>query len=525
MNLYLDIDGVLLDYNTDTYAKGAIELVEYITGEFDCYWLTTHCKGDSAPAIDYLSRYFPPEIIEKLKNVKPTYWVDLKTEGIDFDKNFIWLDDYPFNAELSVLENFGMSDSIYRVNLANENELENILAYLKGVKSKIRKKRMTFICTLLSIILAIIVGKAIWMGIATSQIGSFETEKEDILKRRNYLIDKVITEPSELLATMPKAVGSQFQGEWALYSASMLSASLTNIAQIYPETRSESLQHIDSLIKIVLSPEIRQYDTERWGEDPLETLGGNTSHISYLSHLAWMISGYKQISGDQKYDKLYAQLCETMNRRILQSPNLNLETYPGEYIYVPDMLVAIVALANYSRQNKGEYWHTVYSWIQEMQSKWIDEKSGLIMSMIPYEETLRGRLPAKGSYSALSCYYLTFVDEDFAQEQYARLKENFYQKHPITGFKEYYDRKCRIGFDIDAGPIIFNLSPTGTAFGIGPATYFEDYETRKELLNTAELAGFTVNNNKYRHYLLADIALVGEAITLAMRTARKWNIE
>ena len=79
MNLYLDIDGVLLDYNTDTYSKGAIELVEYITGEFDCYWLTTHCKGDSAPAIDYLSRYFPPEIIEKLKNVKPTYWVDLKT--------------------------------------------------------------------------------------------------------------------------------------------------------------------------------------------------------------------------------------------------------------------------------------------------------------------------------------------------------------------------------------------------------------------------------------------------------------
>ena len=523
MDLYLDIDGVLLDYKTDTYAKGAIELIEYVTCEFDCYWLTTHCKGDSAPAIEYLTGYFPPEIIEKLKKVKPTYWEGLKTEGINFDKNFIWLDDYPFQSELSVLKNFGMSDSIYQVNLANENELENVMAHLKGIKSKIRKRRITFLYTLLTLILAIIIGKAIWMCIATSPIGNFETEKDDILKRRNYLIEKVITEPSELLATMPEAVGPQFQGEWALYSASMLSAALTNIAHIYPETRSESLQHIDSLIKIVMSPEIRQYDTDRWGEDPLETLDGDASHISYISHLAWMISGYKQLGGDKKYDKLYKQLCETMNRRILQSPNLNLQTYPGELIYVPDMLVAIVALSNYSKQNKGEYWPTVHSWLQLMQNDWIDEKSGQIASFIPDGEAWIGKLPAKGSYSALSCYYLTFVDEEFAREQYDILKKNFYQKRFITGFREYYDKKCLLGFDIDAGPILFNLSPTGTAFGIGPATHFEDWEVRKGMLKTAELAGFTVSNKNQRHYLLANVALVGEAITLAMRTSTDWR--
>ena len=321
---------------------------------------------------------------------------------------------------------------------------------------------------------------------------------------------------------MPSAVGPQFQGEWALYSASMLSASLTNIAHIYPETKQESLQNIDKLIQIVMSPELRQYDTDRWGEDPLETLDGDESHISYISHLAWMISGYKQLGGDKKYDKLYKQLCETMNRRILQSPNLNLQTYPGEFIYVPDMLVAIVALSNYSKQNKGEYWPTVHSWLQLMQNDWIDEKSGQIASFIPDGEIWIGKLPAKGSYSALSCYYLTFVDEEFAKEQYDILKKNFYQKRFITGFREYYDKTCLWGFDIDAGPILFNLSPTGTAFGIGPATYFEDWEARKEMLKTAELAGFTVGNKDQRHYLLANVALVGEAITLAMRTATEW---
>lgn len=72
--------------------------------------------------------------------------------------------------------------------------------------------------------------------------------------------------------------------------------------------------------------------------------------------------------------------------------------------------------------------------------------------------------------------------------------------------------------DIDAGPIIFNLSPSGTAFAIGCATNLGDMEFRNQLLKTAEIAGSTIRWFDKSHYLLADIALVGEAITLAMRT-------
>ncbi len=39
-----------------------------------------------------------------------------------------------------------------------------------------------------------------------------------------------------------------------------------------------------------------------------------------------------------------------------------------------------------------------------------------------------------------------------------------------------------------------------------------------------EWAGFSVVRKDSRHYLLADVALVGEAITLAMRTAVPWDI-
>lgn len=233
-----------------------------------------------------------------------------------------------------------------------------------------------------------------------------------------------------------------------------------------------------------------------------------------------MISGYKQIGGGNKYDDLYHSLCKAMNRRICQSPILNLPTYPGESIYVPDMLVAIVALANYSRQYHGEYASTVSMWAERAKKEWTDKNTGLLVSFLSTDGTYDDA-PVKGSYSALNCYYLTFIDEAFAKEQYERLKTIFLQTSPITGFKEYCDRSCWLGMDIDAGPILFSLSPSGTGFAIGASTYFQDTKVRNGLLRTAEIAGSTVTWFGKSHYLLANIALVGEAIVLAMRTSIK----
>ena len=390
------------------------------------------------------------------------------------------------------------------------------------MQSKKKSMKVLFVC--LAIIVAIIVVKAIWVGIATRHNGDFESEKADIMARRDFLIEKVITRPQKLIDEMPAIVGPQFQGEWALYSCSMLSAALVNTTLIYDEDREANIARIDSLIQMVMSPELRAYDRERWGEDPLETLDGKESHVSYLSHLAWMIGGYKRIGGGDKYDELYHRLCETMNRRILDSPNMNLPTYPGECVYVPDMLVAIVALSVYSQQYEGKYYSTVYQWLAEAKQHWLDKDTGLLASFLPDDrEGMYEEAPVKGSYSALSCYYLTFVDEEFAQDQYERLKANFLQKRPITGFKEYHDRRCWLGMDIDAGPIICNLSPTGTAFAVGSVTFFEDWALREKLLKTGELAGTTWRSGGKSHYLLADVALVGEAIMLAMRTAVGWE--
>ena len=356
--------------------------------------------------------------------------------------------------------------------------------------------------------------------LATRTHGSYDEEKNEIIHRANYLTSKVATSPQELLDEMPSGIGTQFQGEWALYTSSMTSAALANIAILYPQNKETAIKTISQIIEIAMSPEIREYDRERWGEDPMDGIYGDLSHISYYSHLAWMISRYKQIGGDSKYDIFYHSLCEAMNRRILKSPILNVPTYPGEMIYVPDMLVAIVALHNYSCKYDGKYSSTVELWVERAKKDWIDKESGMLASFLEeVQDSATIEQPVKGSYSALNCYYLSLVDPDFAKEQYDCLKKNFMQETLIAGIKEYHDRSCWFGMDIDAGPIIFNLSPSGTAFAIGCATSHGDAEFRKRLLKTAEIAGSTVTWFGKSHYLLANIALVGEAITLAMRTS------
>lgn len=392
---------------------------------------------------------------------------------------------------------------------------------MSGVLNK-NKRRLVIMIVCFIVVIILITTKVVWVMSATSGHGDWESERKDIIRRANYLAAKVATSPQEVLDEMPSGIGDQFKGEWALYTCSMTSAALANIALLYPQNRDVSIKFISKIIDIALSPEIREYDWARWDEDPMDGIYGDLSHISYYSHLAWMIGRYKEIGGDNKFDLEYHALCKAMNRRIRDSKYLNLPTYPGESIYVPDMLVAIVALHNYSKQYDGKYSQTVRMWVDRAKKEWIDEETGMLASFLEVDgDSLKIAPPIKGSYSALNCYYLSLVDVEFAKEQYELLKKHFKQDVPVTGIKEYHDKKCLFGVDIDAGPIILNLSPSGTAFAIGTATNLGDMDFRNHLLKTAEIAGSTISWFGNSHYLLANFALVGEAITLAMRTTMK----
>ena len=362
---------------------------------------------------------------------------------------------------------------------------------------------------------------------------SWQEEKSDIIERANWLCKKIIIDPEQLINEMPAILGPHFAGEWAIYSCSMLTAALSNISMLYPEEKPHNLERIEKIIDIILSPIIRKYDTESWGEDALETLDCNKSHMTYLSILAWTISNYKLVGGSDKYDTHFHKCCEALARRMLKNEDLNLPSFPFSPIYIPDMMVAIVALGNYAKFYDTKYADIVNQWIERAKSEWIHDATKLLKSILDSNQAKRifvlthdkyqDSTYIRGSYTALNCYYLTLVDPEFAKEQYINMKNNLMSNVKllnigVCGIREYLYHSPTLDFDVDAGPIVQGLSPSGSVFAIGSATYFKDWEFRAQLLRVAEIVGQTVKRKKQRHYLLGEIVLVGEAATLAMRT-------
>lgn len=79
-------------------------------------------------------------------------------------------------------------------------------------------------------------------------------------------------------------------------------------------------------------------------------------------------------------------------------------------------------------------------------------------------------------------------------------------------------KSAAISYDLNSGPMLYGLSTSGTAIAVGSATYLGDWEYRYNMLRTAEMGAQTVKSNGERHYRLAEVAAVGEATALAMRS-------
>lgn len=202
------------------------------------------------------------------------------------------------------------------------------------------------------------------------------TERKDILGRADWVLKEVLVkDPEKLISKMPKIIGRQFQGQWAIYACSMTAFALCNIIKLFPETKDKYLHCLPELIDLVNTPTIRFYDTMWWEEDAMETLDSNNSHMTYISILAWMIGQYRLIGGDGRYDMLHLKLCQALHRRMLLYPDLNLPSFPNGVIFFPDMMFSILAMNDYGRIHNGEYCEIVSQWLYKAQNEWIDPKT------------------------------------------------------------------------------------------------------------------------------------------------------
>lgn len=121
MNIYLDVDGVLLQ-SDGTLARHADAFLNAIVrGNHQVHWLTTRCRdGDAAPLVEALSRLLPPATAELLRSVRPTSWATSKLEAIDLARPFLWFDDQPLQFEIDELEECGLLDCWVKVDLVSD---------------------------------------------------------------------------------------------------------------------------------------------------------------------------------------------------------------------------------------------------------------------------------------------------------------------------------------------------------------------------------------------------------------------
>jgi hypothetical protein len=129
MNIYLDIDGVLLA-NDSNLAKHAQEFLSYVLERFPdtTYWLTTHCRGDAMTPIEHVGHLFDAKTVELMSKIKPTRWDVSKTDAIDFSMPFLWFDDDCFDFEREVLIKHGVLDNWIEVDLRkDEDQLQKFI--------------------------------------------------------------------------------------------------------------------------------------------------------------------------------------------------------------------------------------------------------------------------------------------------------------------------------------------------------------------------------------------------------------
>ena len=125
-NVYIDIDGVIL--TKGVLAAAHLEkFLTYILKNYSVFWLSPRCRGNSKNIIRYLSRLLPTETVNMLKKIKPTDFSIDKTEAIDFNQSFFWLDNEIFESEKTTLIKRGKFDSWIEVNLIKS---PNQLLYL-----------------------------------------------------------------------------------------------------------------------------------------------------------------------------------------------------------------------------------------------------------------------------------------------------------------------------------------------------------------------------------------------------------
>jgi hypothetical protein len=367
----------------------------------------------------------------------------------------------------------------------------------------------------LALVTLLAIGKASWFVTyrAHAEEGLRGQDSDELILRRAHLVQQV-TAPDFGPHSFPEFIGDPFRSEWALVSLSMSALALGGLIQRFPSESASSESDLEKIIDRALTSDISAFDTARWSESALDSLDSPHGHIGYLGHLALILAVDEFSFPNGHHRDLLARLAAAIARKIDQGPCGLAETYPNE-IYLPDNAVALAALSLAERAGLGpKQGPNAQKMVEKIHIFHSDKDTGLWPFRIgPYCKPTSELRASGASWSLL---YLALIDEPRALRGYEALRKSFVDQ-PIPGLLgvREWRRGTEGSGDVNSGPLLLGLSPAATGFTVALAHRAGDGATLQGLLDTAELAGFTVSWKGRRSYGVAPV--VGDAILLAAR--------
>lgn len=309
----------------------------------------------------------------------------------------------------------------------------------------------------------------------------------------------------------------KFDGEWLFGTHMMAGMGLGQTALQHPESRAELLRLMGRCIDRLLSPELRRFDREDWGNDPLETLSvdAGADHAAYLGYLNLVLGLERLLDRDSRHAALNDQISAALARRLRRSPLLLLQSYPRE-VYPVDNSAVIGSIGLHGRATGTDTTELVGRWSARLRQRYLDPATGLLIQRVHPDRGSAVDAP-RGSGSTLGAYFLSFADRQLSAQLYRAVREQLHDT--VLGFgviREYPVGQDGPG-DIDSGPVVFGFGVSATGFALGPARIHGDAVTHARLFATATLFGAPLERDGTLEYVTGGP--LGNAILFAMLTA------
>lgn len=324
---------------------------------------------------------------------------------------------------------------------------------------------------------------------------------------------------SEGIDAQQFATGSRrFDGEWT-FGTRMMAAMGLGQAQLEHGAAYQGPK-LAAVMRGLLAPETREFDTEPWQSDAFETLDagepGDRGHAALLGYLNLALSLQRRVDPERsEHHELGDRITEALARRIERSPTMLIETYPGE-TYPVDNAAVIASIALHDEAAGLGRRPLVDRWVATVRQHFLDPRTGLLVQAT----SLDGRAVdgPRGSGSALASYFLSFADVPLSRDLHLAVRRELYDEVAGFGVVSEYPATDPGSGDIDSGPLLFGYGVSATGFSLATSRIHGDRRMFERLYATFHLFGAPVDGDGRRTHVAGGP--LGDAIALAMLTAQ-----